>query len=157
MRTTLCIAAVFLFFASCKKDKFNSVPQIKFNSLKPNVFLKGTPNTDVGAIPVLSFQLTDLEGDFGPVKGTDTSYVYIKNITTTNQKDSIKFPSLSGLNKKNLDAEISVELGGTGILIGSDPPVTPHTDTLYFEVYVKDFAKHKSNTIKVGPVFYINP
>ena len=30
-----------------------------------------------------------------------------------------------------------------------------HTDTLYFQVYVKDFAKNKSNVIITGdPVYY---
>ena len=155
MRTTLCIAAVLLFFSSCKKDKYTTVPQIKFNSLNPNVAFSNSLNPTSG--PVLSIQLTDLEGDFGFSSNKDTSYVYVKNITIVpNKTDSFKFPAgLSSVNRKDLNVEVNVLINS--VLQTSNRPVRPYTDTLYFEVYVKDFAKNKSNVIKTTPVYYISP
>ncbi len=154
MRTTLYIAAVLLSFSSCKKNKYTTVPQIKFNSIKPNVAYSN--NLDATSGPVLSIQLTDLEGDFG-FSNKDTSYVYVKNIITPpNKIDSFKFPAaLSSINRKSLNVEVDVLINS--VLQTSNQPVKPYTDTLYFDVYVKDFAKNKSNTIKVGPVYYITP
>ncbi|MEP6711864.1 MAG: hypothetical protein ABJA37_05600 [Ferruginibacter sp.] len=155
MRITLCIAAVFLFFVSCKKDKYTTAPQIKFNSFTPNVAFSNSLDPTSG--PVLSIQLTDLEGDFGFNTNKDTSYVYVKNITIVpNKTDSFKFPAaLSAINRKSLNVEVSVLINS--VLQTSNQPNRPYTDTLFFEVYVQDFAKNKSNVITAGPVFYISP
>jgi hypothetical protein len=152
MRYTLLIAALGLLFWGCKKDKFTTAPQISFNSYKPNVWFS---NSTVTPGPMLNIQLTDAEGDFGFTANKDTSYVYIKNITIPPfEIDSLKFPVLKGIAGKNLNAEVSVDLReGRGILRGSG--IRNRTDTLYFEVYVKDFAKNKSNVIKTSKPFYL--
>lgn len=142
-----------IVFASCNKDKYTSEPQIKFKSISPNNYKFGTPIDQPG--PVLKIQLTDAEGDFGFNDNQDTSYVYVKNITIPPYNiDSLKFPSASSIKRSNLDAEVAVDLkNGSGLLQGSGIG----TDTLFFEVYVMDFAKHKSNVIKTTtPVYFQN-
>ncbi|MEO6538937.1 MAG: hypothetical protein ABIT07_01350 [Ferruginibacter sp.] len=154
MRILLCIAVLLLMLSSCKKDKYTTAPQIKFNSIKPNVAFSNSLDPNSG--PVLSIQLTDREGDFGfSIK--DTSYVYVKNITIVpNKTDSFKFPAgLSSVNRKDLNVEVNVLINS--VLQTSNRPNRPYTDTLYFEVYVQDFAKNKSNIITTSPVFYISP
>lgn len=152
MRTTIVIALLAFFFSACKKDKFTSAPQIKYISVKPNVFYRSNLNPLEG--PVLTINLKDAEGDFGFNTGKDTSYVYVKNITIPPFKiDSLKFPDLANAKRQNLDADIDVLI--RNVLANSNQPNRPYTDTLYFEVYVRDFANNKSNVITAGPVFYI--
>lgn len=157
----LFFAVIFcIVFSSCGKDKFTSAPQITFKSISSSYVYnspRGTPPA------LLTLELTDAEGDFGFAEGKDTSYVYVKNITVSPFKiDSFKFPaSLSKAVKKNFKADLEIDLvgdiniNGSGVLTPSTRP-RPKTDTLYFEVYVKDFAKNKSNVIKTAdPLFLI--
>lgn len=151
MRYTLVISILALFFIACKKDKYTSAPQISFKSVKPDVWYNS--NLDPTQGPILTIELTDAEGDFGFNNGKDTSYVYVKNITIPPYKiDSLKFPNLPNLDTKNLKADVSVMI--RSVLSNSGRP-KPFTDTLYFEVYVKDFAKNKSNVITTTKPVYL--
>ena len=160
----LFFAVLFcIIFISCNKNKYTSAPQIKFKSISSS-FVSNSPRGTPP--PILTLELTDAEGDFGFTEQKDTSYVYIKNISTPPfRMDSFKFPStLSKAVKKNFKADLEVDLtgdqnipGSNNLLIPSTRP-RPKTDTLYFEVYVKDFAKNKSNVIKTtDPLFLIVP
>ncbi len=150
MRYILLLAVVVVGFSACKKDKFNTVPQIKFKSISPNTWL--STNLDPTQGPILTINLTDAEGDFGFNDNKDTSYIYVKNITVP-KLDSLKFPVLTGVKTKDLDVDLDINL--RSVLLASS--TLPHTDTLQFEVYVKDFAKNKSNVIIAGPVYYVVP
>ncbi|MEI8053859.1 MAG: hypothetical protein WCH52_08950 [Bacteroidota bacterium] len=148
MRTLIIVILSSLFLISCKKDSFTSVPQITYLSISPNSW--SSDNHSING-PVLTFQLTDLEGDFG-FQDTLISYVYIKNAADSlNSPDSIPFPQINISDKRNLNAQVAVDFGAV-----LPPPhnTRPYTDTLYFEVYVKDFANHKSNVIKSTDPFY---
>ena len=149
MRFTICILLIAFSFSACKKDKFESVPQISFKSFSPNVWYFN-PLSGRNEGPVMSLQLTDAEGDFG-----DTSYIYVRNLVTDSLKlDSFKFPNLSSLNTKNLNVQVDVILAD---LYPSNPiPPSTITDTLFFEIYVKDRANNKSNVLKTTePLFLI--
>jgi hypothetical protein len=151
MRYTLVIALFAISFAACKKDKFTTVPQIKFKSIKPNFWPASNLNPTEG--PSLTIELTDSEGDFGFEDNKDTSYVYVKNISIAPfLLDSLKFPVLNGVNRKDLNVDISVNI--RRFLAQSNRP-RPKIDTLFFEVFVKDFAKNKSNVIKTDALFYV--
>ncbi len=156
MRISILLFFVILF-TSCGKDKFTSEPQIEFESISPNTYKSGTPTLNPG--PVLTFRLRDSEGDFGFSAGNDTSYVYIRNITIPNTSlDSIPFPTSGDIQRKNLNAEVGVDLKlGRGLLQGTGRSGSGKIDSLYFEVYVRDFADHKSNVIKTTkPVYFQN-
>lgn len=135
MRVLLPIAVVCLFFTACNKDKYTSAPQIKYKSLTQNYFV----NVINAKSPSVVFSITDSEGDLG-----DTSYIYMKNLLT-GQIDSAGFPSLNGAVKKNLKADVTASLGKLGGCFTANPP--GHIDTMYYEIYVVDFAKNKSNVI----------
>ena len=148
MRYTLIIVILGLLFWSCKKDKFTTVPQISFKSIDPNTL--SSTSVDPASGPFLRFNLTDAEGDF-----SDTVYAYVKNISYAPFKlDSFAFPVLTGLDRKNLDVDVSVNI--RSVLSKSTRP-SPKIDTLKFEVYVKDNAKNKSNVITAGDVYYTTP
>ena len=143
-----------ILFLSCKKDKYSSTPQITYTSLSPDSWSRENLNPNGG--PLLTFQLTDAEGDFGFQDGKDTSYVYVKNLTIPPfEMDSFKFPALPLSDKKNLNVAVDVSLTEA---LKCSPLPSPHTDTIYFEVYVQDFAKNKSNVLQLPqPVYYYCP
>ena len=154
MRYILIFAVIALGFLSCNKDKFNTVPEIKFKNISPDTWYSN--NLDPTQGPILTINLTDAEGDFGFKDNSDTSYVYVKNIKVAPFRiDSLKFPILTAISGSKLDVDIEVNL--RSVLAKTIRPLRPYTDTLQFEVYVKDFAKNKSNVLTVGPVYYITP
>lgn len=161
MRNLFIIVICFVAFISCGKDKYTSAPQIKFKSIT-SPYLDNSPR---GVNPILVIELTDAEGDFGFAEGKDTSYVYVKNVKAPFKLDSFKFPAiLSKAVKKNFKADVETNLlgegtGGTSALPGLPAGARrPYTDTVFYEVYVKDFAKNKSNVIRTGdPLFLIFP
>lgn len=153
---TIVLLSVVLL--SCKKDKYTTAPQISFISLSPNYF--NSINL-YNSGPVLSLQLTDAEGDLGLKPYEDTCFVYVKNLSVPKitdtvpfyETDSIPFPDLSGISSpKNLNVRMDVELRNIRY---SDNPNRPFTDTIFFEVYVKDFAGNKSNVIKTPTPLYL--
>ncbi|MBU3713602.1 MAG: hypothetical protein FGM46_01490 [Ferruginibacter sp.] len=154
MRNLFFCLLTAIVFASCKKDSFTTTPQIKFKNINPNVWSREFTSLTQG--PVLTLELTDAEGDLGFDQGKDTAFVYVKNITIPPfETDSFRFPDLPISDKSNLSVDVDVLI--TEALASSNRP-NPHTDTLYFDVYVKDFAKNKSNTIRTSkPVYYISP
>lgn len=146
-------------FTACNKDKYTSAPQIKFKSITSPFF-----SNSLNEKPVLIIELTDAEGDFGFREGRDTSYVFVKNTRSPFKLDSFKFPSaLSKAVRKNFKGDVEIDLrgagtGGSNALPGPPPAGSrrPYTDTVYYEVYVKDFAKNKSNVIRTAdPFLYI--
>lgn len=153
MRNTLLIAIVVLGFTACSKNKFTTAPQITFKSLKPNRLSGNIPITGQN-LPVLTFTVTDLEGDLGAKAGVDTAYIYIRNLLV-NKSDSFRFPDLTNASMKDFQADVDVTLNTNNLLQASNRPA-PKTDTLFFEVYVKDFAKNKSNTIVTNtPLYFV--
>ena len=105
-------------------------------------------------MPILTLKVTDSEGDLG-LTATDTSMIFIKNLVTGKIDSTLLFPDLSGGTSKNFQADIEIELNTNFILEGTTRP-SPKTDTLFYEIYIKDFAKNKSNTIITkDPVFKI--
>ncbi len=150
MRNAICILGLLLFFVSCKKDKYTTAPQIKFLSVSPNALDSRDFNP---AYPILTFQVTDAEGDVGLKAGTDTAFIYIKSLLT-GFEDSLAFPDLETAGKSNFNAEVDVDLERF-VKCRSLPGTPLHTDTLYFEIYVKDFEKNKSNVISSDdPVYF---
>lgn len=150
MRYSLLLAIAILFFTACKKDKYTTAPQIVFKSFNP---AEGSTYNRVDDQPVMVLEVTDAEGDLGNISTTEVSKVYIKN-TLTNKEDSIDFPDLRSVSKSNFKANIEI---GLFSVMGGRPTTPslprPYLDTLHFEVYVKDFARNKSNVILTDKPF----
>ena len=153
MRYILFFAMIVIALAACKKDKFTTAPQISYKSLKPNIV---TGIASAAGVPVLTLHVTDAEGDLSFVNGSDSAWIYVKNLLT-NTRDSFQFPDLTGVTTKNFKFDLDVPLNSNNLLKGGPRP-RPKTDTLYFEVYITDIAKNKSNTIVTeDPVYFIVP
>ena len=148
MRYTLLFAIAILGFTACKKDKYTTEPQITFKKLSHNAI----DLSPTSATPIVTLDITDAEGDLG-ITSKDTAFIYMKNLLT-NTFDSVPFPDLQSAGKSRFKAEIDLTL--TKVIKCRSLPGNPlHTDTLYFEFYVKDFAKNKSNVITTPePVYF---
>ncbi|MBS1512640.1 MAG: hypothetical protein JST86_17480 [Bacteroidetes bacterium] len=146
MRYTLLIVLV-CFLVACSKDKFTTAPQISFVSFNPQEYFQGT--VDPAALPVLTIHVTDAEGDLGFKSGKDTSFVYLLNLRT-NKFDSIALPDIGTATQKNFKADVAINMKQ---FLGV--PNFAVKDTIYYKVYVKDFAKNKSNEITTDkPILY---
>ena len=154
MRKTIIIFLVSLIAVSCGKDKFTTAPQIEFKSVEPDVVRSDVFPNDPN-IPFITLKVTDKEGDFG-----DTAFVYIRRIINGvphYKVDSFKMPNISSIAEKNFSADIRIN--SFDILRGdSTRNYRPKVDTLTYEIYVKDFAKNKSNVIITDkPIYYVFP
>lgn len=149
MRYSLVFTMAIFLLCACKKDKFTTAPQIKFKSISPDNVTSGT----FGADPVLTISVTDAEGDLG-ITLKDTAFIYIKSLLT-NDSDSMAFPDLQAATKSNFKADVDISISSRVLKCKSLPSGALHTDIVYFEVYIKDFAKNKSNVIKSDqPLYY---
>ena|SRR5688572_29063710 len=151
MRYTVIIIIISLIAVSCGKDKYSTTPQIEFKSVKPNALRSDLPISQQ-VMPVMTISITDAEGDLGFINGKDTAFVYIKSLIN-NSVDSFIMPDIQILAGKNYEGDLLI----TPPFKRSTRP-SPKVDTLFYEIYVKDFAKNKSNVILTpDPVYYIVP
>jgi hypothetical protein len=149
MKNILPLLCLITLLLSCKKDKFTTAPQIAFKSVDPNY-----TSISLGSVtPQITFSITDKEGDIGAKVGVDTAYVYLKN-NLTGKFDSLAFPDLESAGKSSFKADVSVSIAKV-LQCKSLPGGAEHIDTLYFDVYVRDFARNKSNTITTpDPIYF---
>jgi hypothetical protein len=149
MRYHLVIFILAIFFIACKKDKYTTAPQIVFKSFDPN---EGSNYNTVADQPVMVLEITDAEGDLGFIAGKDTAKVFIKNMLTA-KEDSFDFPDLEAARKSKFKATLNVGL--FSVLGGRNLPTNqrPYADNLQFEIYVRDFARNKSNVILTDKPF----
>ena len=153
MKNNIFILILLVFFGSCKKDKFTSAPQIKFVSISPNFAQSDITKVTQYLAPVLTFKITDSEGDFGTADPKDSSMIYVRHSLSKNL-DSFKFPDLANAAKSDFEAEVSINLFEALDCV-TPGPQRPRTDTVYYEFYVRDAKKNKSNTVRTDkPLFY---
>ena len=153
MKNSIFILFLLVIFGSCKKDKFTTVPQIKFVSISPNAAQSDITKVTQYLAPVLTFKITDSEGDFGSTDPKDSSMIYVKHLLTNNI-DSFKFPDLANAAKSDFEAEVSINLFEALDCL-TPGPQRPRTDTVYYEFYVRDAKKNKSNIVRTDkPLYY---
>lgn len=151
MRYCLLISILAIGLAACKKDKYTTAPQISFKGIDPEYWDAANYDPTVG--PILTIHLTDAEGDIGFTDYKDTSYVYIKNVSIAPYKlDSLKLPDLGTTPRKNLSVDLKVLMRS---IMQPSPHPSPYIDTIRYEVYVKDFAKNKSNVLTPDKPIYL--
>jgi hypothetical protein len=159
MRNTIIIFIISLIAVSCGKDKYTTAPQIKYKSINPSTVFRGV-TLGSPEIPDITINVTDAEGDLGFISGKDSAYVIIKsfiNKIVSNKVDTFKMPDIHSVATKNFQADVRINT--FDFLRGSSPaPPRGKADTLYYEIYIVDNAKNKSNVITTGdPIYYVTP
>ncbi len=153
MRSIFILVLSIFIFSGCSKDKYTTAPQIIFKSINPAFAASDLTNLFKESAPKLTIEITDAEGDVGFIAGKDTSRVFIKNLKSGNL-DSFYLPDIRSAASKNFKADVIVNLFDALECVNPGP-VRPRTDTIFYEVYIRDFAKNKSNVIITEqPVYY---
>src|SRR6476620_8396165 len=102
MRIICVFGILTLLLAACGKDKYTTDPQISYKSVNPNF----VDNNTSSATPVLTFSITDAEGDLG-ITSTDTAFIHVKNLRTGDSA-LFTFPDIKDATKKDFKADVAV-------------------------------------------------
>ena len=141
-------------FATCiRPPDYPVEPQIELAGMTKTTMRQGFGTEDSVYI-TLSF--TDGDGDLGGISGKDSLNVFItdkRNNKPVEQTYRIPFVPEAGA-KNGISGEIRF-LMYTTCCLSLEPciatPVRP-TDTLIYDIYIKDRAGHASNVIKTNPI-----
>lgn len=138
-----------LFFISCNKDKFNTTPSLKFDSVNTKVLNKGE------AIR-FNLKVTDEEGDL-----TDSMFVFkvTRNCTNSNNNGKFKIPVFP--TNKKLDVEIEVAFAYRNNTLGLpaiwEPQCANRNDSCYFRFVLRDKAGNVSDTVNSPEIVILKP
>lgn len=142
MKQFLLILTLFfaIYISSCEITKFPIEPQIEFISIGPEVVIENQDSI------VVTISFTDGDGDLGihesDTVSTDVTYKLIAaNSEDFDSKARLPVITPSG-NSKAISGEIELTFQSLFLI---DPPFT--TDTIQYEIFIKDRAGHESNTI----------
>jgi len=135
MRNTILFSIFILFLFSCNKNKYSTIPQLKYKSANNKVFRSGD-------IIKFTLSFTDAEGDL-----QDSLYVekFEPKCVNSRFKQLYKIPSFP--TGKNQAGEITVTYGYN--VSGYPPILGPQcnrNDTCVFKFVLKDKAQNKSDT-----------
>ena len=141
MRYTIIFSIFVLLICGCKKDKYTTVPQLKYKSVN-------TKQLHRGETLVFTLSFTDKEGDL-----TD-KLIYqkvVKGCPGSNFIDSSNsvptFPT-----GKNQAGEILVTLTYNDV----NPQCSPKNDTAIFKFLLRDQALNKSDTAVSDQIIIYN-
>lgn len=141
MRNPVIFSIFLLFLISCRKDKYTTIPQLKFKSVNKKIIQRGE-----NIVFTLSF--TDKEGDLSD------KIMYrkvVKNCTAGNFVDSSNFvPSFPA--GKDQAGELIITLR----YIDINPQCAPRSDTAVFKFVLRDKAKNLSDTAVSDQIIILN-
>lgn len=129
----IAIPVVLFLLASCGKGGFPSIPSLTFKSIGP------VENYSGDSVQIVC-GFRDRQGDI-----QDSVYYKASNNSVWGSYAMPNFPA-----QNNMEGNIIVYM-----YRGPDftPPAgTGATDTIYFNVFIKDLSGHSSDTIKTTPI-----
>ncbi|MEO7801638.1 MAG: hypothetical protein ABIR81_06550 [Ginsengibacter sp.] len=138
MRKTVIFSLVVLLFAACKKDKYQTTPQLKFENVNTTVLARNE---------TLRFTLsfTDAEGDL-----TDQIFIQKVEPNCTNSFFTAGYPLPTFPSGKNQKGEVTVTFSYNDV----SPKCFPRNDTAIFKFILRDKAQNTSDTA-VSPAIVI--
>ena len=153
-RVTL-VLIIALAMISCGKDRFQTVPQLKFKSKSPDKspVQPNEPNNQLR----LNFEFTDKEGDL-----TDSVFIIRQRLNVrrpeTKPADPYKIPAFAKTDKGEFEITLQYQLqlvtgfGAIGAIPATNPP-TNQIDTLRIKIVARDKAGNKSDTLVIDNVY----
>ncbi|MEO7317220.1 MAG: hypothetical protein ABIW47_18665 [Ginsengibacter sp.] len=141
MRYTI-IFSTFLFFilSGCNKDKFDTVPDLKFTSVNTTQLVNG-------GIIQFNLSFTDKEGDI-------SNGIYVEKTSpecpVNNFEQSYFIPDFPAI--KNQKGEIQVSFGYNVNGIPNISPTCSKNETATFRFVLKDKAGNVSDTVTSPPI-----
>lgn len=142
MRYKILISIFTLFLFSCKKDKYTTVPQLKYKSVN-------TKTLHRGETLAMTLTFTDAEGDL-----TDSITVQ-KIVKACPDRSNSSFTQLYKIptfpTSKNQTGNIVVTYSYNDV-----NPTCNRNDTAIFKFVLRDQAKNKSDTAVSDPIVIVN-
>ncbi|MBL0358602.1 MAG: hypothetical protein IPP72_17840 [Chitinophagaceae bacterium] len=137
MRNTILIAVISLAIISCTKNKFETTPKLKYESVN-------TTQLSSGQIIQFKLSYTDAEGDL-----QDSIYVekYGINCELSRFKAYYLMPEFPVVKNSEGDIIVSYGYGVSNYPLIQSPQCSGKNDTCYFLFMIQDKAKHKSDTV----------
>ena len=114
----------------CKKDKYTTKPQLKYQSVNTTVLGRGETL-------VFNLSFTDAEGDL-----SDTLFIVKFEPTCVNSRFNAKYPLPPFPTGKNQSGDLVVTFQYNEV----PPKCFPKFDTAVFKFVLKDKAQNKSDT-----------
>ena len=159
MNTVFKIWILLVFFLiSCTDNaEETQAPILNFSSISKTNMRQGAINEDSLWV---EFTLEDNDGDIGFGNTSKNRDITVKDLRTNLISDEFKLPDLPSTTGKKINATVSVLILTTCCLFPenippcSSPPNYP-TDTIVYEIQVKDKAGHWSNAIQTPPIILI--
>lgn len=138
MRNTVLFFIVVLIFSACEKDKYQTTPQLKFESVNTEVLSRNE---------TLEFDLsfTDAEGDL-----TDNIFILKIEPNCSNSFFNASYPIPEFPSGKNQKGNIKVTFSYNEV----SPKCFPRNDTATFKFVLRDKAQNTSDTA-VSPAIVI--
>ncbi len=141
MRYPILFSIFILFLFSCNKNKYNTVPQLKFKSVN-------TKQLHSGETLRMTLSFTDAEGDL-----IADSSLFVKKVVArcagSNFDQYYKLPTFP--TAKNQFGEILVTYSYNDI-----SPKCNKNDTAVFKFILRDKAKNKSDTVVSDQIIIYN-
>ncbi len=149
---------LLLWIAGCvKPPDYPDEPVIEFVGLSKSYLKQGSQNEDT---LIVRFSFTDGDGDLGaPAGGSSEPNVFLIDSRDGYEGNRFQIPFIPEEGSGNgIRGTVDLKIYSTCCLFddGTVPcgvsPSKP-TDTLFYTLYIKDRAGHKSNEIQVGPIY----
>lgn len=153
MKIKLLVVILFMAgYISCSKDAYNTTPTLKFESVNADIFPQGS---------VVKFQLqcTDKEGDV-----VDTIWVQrvskVQACGYLSVTDSFAIPDFDPPKNVKADFDFTYNYPASG-LPGANLSACTNglsestTDTSYFRFWMRDQAKHTSDTVQTPDLVFL--
>ncbi len=131
---------LFAFLLSCKKDKFNTIPSLKFESVN-------TTQLHQGESIIFTLSFTDAEGDL-----TDTMFITKFEPNCSSSRFNASYPLPVFPTGKNQKGDVIVTFDYNGV----SPKCFPQNDTAVFKFVMKDKAQNISDTVVSPTIVIIN-
>ena len=144
MRNTVLFSIIILSLLSCKKDKYTTIPQLKYKSVN-------TKKLSQGQTIVFTLTFTDAEGDFVPDSALFVEKFEPKCVNSR-FKQYYKFPVFPTSKDQSGEILVSYTYPSQSFL----GPQCNRNDTAIFKFVLRDKAKNKSDTAVSDPIVIFN-
>lgn len=148
------LGAMTMMLACQSTDDYSIIPSIKYIGVTKSALIQGDLNQDS---LWLTFSFQDGDGDLAYSANSIEKDIFLYDKRLGLLLDSYKIPELANTNGNSLEGSMQILIYTTCCLFKdnippcSAPPQYP-TDTLLFEIYIKDRAGHESNRISSQPI-----
>jgi hypothetical protein len=151
MKTGLFLSAFFVLIIACGKDKFQTVPQLKFKSRNTDIVPQ---NGDLRLV----VEYTDKEGDV-----SDSIFIVRQRMNIRGpvqlQASPYNIPDFPKTSKGEFEITLAYQFG---LIFGLPPlrvpgsnPIRNEIDTLNLKIVAKDKEGNKSDTLVIGSVYVV--